>query len=404
MADHINTAIYNLFWSCTPAILAHNTLVGEVVKYGLMCDGTVRGVWKQFISDVILELMLFGYCVHRMVAGVPTVLSGRYVELRRARTYKWEIKIIATTRFGLRKSRWKLCVVNNPATSKTGDYIHPTSPGYTAVPSMIKLRTLQDNMMKRDKHNSEVAVFTKVSNTIGANSANSRPWFNQIHSNMVPSQVTGRVDFKTLVRHRADTVEQLRQLTEQARTKARGVPVMGTIPEPSPMEHSEHMITDGRDMVAVGHLQQDNEIVHYVTEQTAFAILQLFGVPPQALGHNVNSERLASSNRLTEMSIQHFRVHMREMKLTIETVLAAYDTGPKFGDCVSLHTINVVKDVIKPKRLAEMYACAMDLAVDDFDIELLRQQQQVNTPDQERAVPSEEEKDENSKKKALAND
>ena len=74
---------------------------------------------------------------------------------------------------------------------------------------------------------------------------------------------------------------------------------LGVVPTNDEMQHEEHMITDGRDMrevsLAAGrevfgrvgltdcvmfqtrHLQQDNEIVHYVTERMAFSILQILG-------------------------------------------------------------------------------------------------------------------------------
>lgn len=142
-----------------------------------------------------------------------------------------------------------------------------------------------------------------------------------------------------------------------------------------------------------------------MTERTGFTILQIFGVPPQALGHNVNSERLASSNRLTEMSIQHFRTRVLELKQTIEELFAYYDPAPKFGECVALHTVHLVKDIVKPDRLIGMYACALDLDTNDFDINLVRasqQQQQTQNERKPRRRPTEDEKDQARKEKAEA--
>ena len=124
-------------------------------------------------------------------------------------------------------------------------------------------------------------------------------------------------------------------------------------------------------------------------------------------GHNVNSERLASSNRLTEMSIQHFRTRVMELKATIEDLFQLYTPSPRFGECVALHTVNIVKEFVKPERLAEMYACALDMRKEDFDVTLLEQVQQssISTSERkQRRIPTEEEKDENRKAKSGAVD
>ena len=122
------------------------------------------------------------------------------------------------------------------------------------------------------------------------------------------------------------------------------------------------------------------------------------------MGHNVNSERLASSNRLTEMSIDHYRVRVKTLKTTVQEVIASYDTKVKFGECVSIHTLNLVKTVVKAERLREMYACALEMETDDFDLDLIRESQTLGDSGHRkpRRVPTEEEKDHTRLEKAEA--
>lgn len=405
MTDHINTVLYNQYWLSSQAILAHTTIFGELMKYNLVCDHTQRAPWRQFISNVLLELLIYGYCVYKLVGKIPAVLPGRYVELQRMPGMKWKIKIFDQSCEHLRGSAgWMLYVADEPIIDDYGMYGHPTSPFYRALPEVLKLRMLENNMLSRDKFNSEPAIYTKISNEIGSNPATTRPWFRQAHSSMIPAQVTQRVDFNTLVRHRETTIEELRKITETARARD-NISNLGEIPQPVKRAHREHMVTDGRDLKEVRHLQQDNEMVHHVMERTSFLILQILGVPPQALGHNINSERLASSNRLTEMSIQHFDTYIKEFKILIEIILKQLPGSPTFGDCVTLHTINVVQDVVKAEKLADMYACVFDaLKPEDFDLELIKLNRHQDTDERkQREVPTEEEKDENAKKKAKAN-
>lgn len=73
------------------------------------------------------------------------------------------------------------------------------------------------------------------------------------------------------------------------------------------------------------------------------------------MGKNINSERLASSNQLTERAINIFRAHIKSVKACIEIAIAmmSTETAPlmKFGDCATPFMIDCLRHIIKPKRL-----------------------------------------------------
>lgn len=418
-APHVNYVLWENAWECPPVLLAHRTLLNEMLKYGLVCGPSDKTMWRQFISDFLMEILVYGYCVFRLVRSgkPPQIAPGRATTIVNPTSDgTWRPRVIDTAYSALRATKgWKVVVYDAPATDPSGDYKHPTSGLFRALPAVIQYRMLISNMMRRDSYNSAPTVYTTISNNIGANQSTSRPWFNQVHSAMVPGQVTGRVDFRALVQQRSETIESLRRITEQARRNqavSAGPGKMLADDDAAP-DHAEHIVTDGRDAREARHLQQDNEIVHYVTERTSFVVLQLLGVPPQALGQNINSERLASSNRLTEMSIQHFRVNCAVLKDLIVNVFKNNSLDIKFGECVALSTVRGVEQFVKPARLAEMYACALDLNADDFDLNRIQDYQYSlvaarstgGIEDRKpRTVPTEEEKDDNRKRKADAVD
>jgi hypothetical protein len=413
---HVNVVLWDNAWECPPVLLAHRTLLNEMLKYGFVCETSQKSMWRQFISDFLMEILVYGYCVFRTAGGGrPQIALGRMTEIVTSDAGgTWRPRVFDANYSALRATKgWKVLVHDRPATDAMGAYKHPTSSMFRALPAVIQYRILVSNMMRRDMANSIPTVYTTISNNIGVNPSTSRPWFNSVHSAMGPSQVTGRVDFRALVQHRSDTIESLRRLTEQARrNQASSVGPGNTAAsaEDAGPNHSEHMVTDGRDAREVRHLQQDNEIVHFVTERTGFVIFQLLGVPPQVLGQNINSERLASSNRLTEMSIQHFQLHCAVLKQLIETVIDIYKFKVQFGDCVALSTVRAVEQFVKPARLAEMYACALDLNTDDFDLDRIRDYQFSLVPTHDLATRSprtlltEDEKDEKRKRKVGAVD
>ena len=97
----------------------------------------------------------------------------------------------------------------------------------------------------------------------------------------------------------------------------------------------------------------------------------------------------------------------------METVFVVHDMDVKFGECVALSTIRAVEQFIKPKRLAEMYSCALELNFKDFDLQKVQEYQASLVSGSSsggvaerkpREVPSEAEKDEKRKRKADAVD
>ena len=139
-------------------------------------------------------------------------------------------------------------------------------------------------------------------------------------------------------------------------------------------------------------LRHDQDLLEAAFERLGDAVERLaheiqfcFGCPPQVLGKNINSERMASSNRLTELALNHFRTHTRKLKQLLAQVFDVLGDGVTFGHCASTHTLEQVGQFLKPKDFIDLYACAYELETSQFDKTLVRRWQEAQTPDQKKA-------------------
>ena len=130
--------------------------------------------------------------------------------------------------------------------------------------------------------------------------------------------------------------------------------------------HTEHAVTDGRDFTEARALLNDATVVQHTVERLAHEIQFTFGVPPQVQGRNVNSERMASSNRLNEQAITHFRTSVALLKEQLEEVLSEL-AGISFGRRADTHVVDQLGHLLKTDVLVNLYAHSYNINKDDFD-------------------------------------
>jgi len=89
-------------------------------------------------------------------------------------------------------------------------------------------------------------------------------------------------------------------------------------------------------------------------------------VPPQVIGKNINSERLASSNRLTERAIVGFRSLITRIRDILAGIMREATITPKgryIGYSVVLHTyeLNELLPVLHEDAIVKMMADTYDI-------------------------------------------
>lgn len=369
-ARDIHTLLWRLYWSCPPQQAAHACLSAELARKTITADGDVQA-WRRFVDDVILNFSLFGYAITRTTGGVPQVYPGHLATLKRE-LRNW-VPITPNPARTYKGGGWHVTVMFEPVFERDGTHMHPTSPAFKTIHQSRTLARLEANLLRRDVTNTDPTIYTTLSNSISATKGSSIPW----HRSVVESaHIAGQhplpngptaTTIADYVSARADGIRNLNHVTDYAR-RAAAPAVLGEPPAEPELNHRENIVSDGRDFTECRHLQQDTIVCHQTIDRLGYEIMFAWGVPPQVLGKNVNSERLASSNRLTEMAINHYLVHTRRLQAVVSEIFTSLQSGVAFGDCTSVHVLEQCGPYLKPSRAAELYACAYDLDVADFDI------------------------------------
>lgn len=392
MNTGVNRELWNIFLASPPQQSAVTCIVAELERTEIKIPkGVERLVYERFIADFVLELSLYGYCIYRQTSRGPIVLPGKVVVLNRKGPVKFKPKIINPAFKKLVGSTgWRVVMLHAPETTATGDYLHPMSAAYKCQRQAVELLRLNHQLHMRDMLNSKPTVYTRISKQIGANNGSAVPWFQTTHAAMQVDVLEQPTDINDLIENRADTIRALDRITNSARASTAQTSVGGAPVETRPV-HKEHIVSDGRDIDEARHLNQDTEIIHFTLERLGHEIQFCFGCPPQVLGKNINSERMASSNRLTELALNHFRAHTRKLKHLLAQVFEVLDSGVTFGHCASTHTLEQVGVFLKPKAFIELYACAYELDVSQFDPLRVKKWQESQAPG-EKKPDSEESK------------
>lgn len=381
---HIHERLWQLFLQSNPQQQAVASLVSELQRYELI--GNNLRAWRTFVDDYVTQISLFGFCVYQVVRGLPEVLNGRHVELQR-RGRRLRPKLLPNVpRKSVRTKNWQLLVVREPIMADSGLYLYPMSPAFKCLAQTSLRLRLELNLEQREQVNSVPAVYTRIQNNIASAPGSTRPWFT--HGQMA-GDVSQRVDLDELVQHRADTIRALDRITDNAlRVEPHAVP--GEPPSASGRQHVEHAITDGRDITEARTLPHDGNIVHHTIDRLAHEIQFAFGVPPQVQGRNINSERMASSNRLNEQAIVHFRATAQRLKHQLDEIFT--ESGEvKYGDQANAHTLDQIGHLLKPDKLIKLYALANNIDESYFD---------KNQVKESRSLPEKKQKTDEDKLKA----
>jgi len=307
--------------------LAYHTIVHEVLRHDLVWrpslahDGVPAWV-VHFVRDAIRAILVTGYFYHTVVDGegvVADVSEVTPVFEKGAAGFKLAAPMLAAD---ARTGPWEMVALERPYYCHTARRPVVTSGAARAWLATRALAKITDNWEKRDAINATPAVFTTVSDNITAANPGDRMWFK---STANPDVVqTNAVDinrnFSQLVSQRAETIMQLDSLTSRVRGGKRKARHDDPRVEEDEANHAEYAVSDGRTYTQLDPRHGQADTTH-VEQGHTNSILFAYGVPPQALGKNINTERLASSNRLTEMAVTGFHSTCNAVRILIGTVL-----------------------------------------------------------------------------------
>ena len=400
-------AIQDTFLQCYAAKLAVETITTEILKgeltYNTDTDHSIdreqHEFWQQFIRTIIINLNLYGYAVYRYIPKGKRDSKHELAEVADPESHAFVMTdtsmVLQSTNSlsgrRLKGSRyWKATVLSRPMKSTgSNPTMEFTSAGWRSLNDARAILAMEDNMSKRDDFNSAPTVYTEISQNISGSSTQ-RPWFHQpgisdrIATPMVPR------DFNTIVEERAETIAKLDDLTEETRQRAReryaGNYRLGDggSQKDIPKEHRELIVSDGRRAAPVPFLRAPENYYNLITRYE-HRIMFAYGVPPQTIGENINSERNAASSRLADVSLQNFQTTCDRIRSHVNKALRDIsifitkdpDIYLVIKPCTTMFHLAKLEGILSLEACRRMYACAYNIDEKDIDLEALKRRQET---------------------------
>lgn len=386
MADEVHR-LEALFDASGTQQLAYHTILGQVAKHRLawhskegkpIDDVPVPRWWHTFVADTVRAGLIQGVAFYKAYTRRGQVVC----EVARATHVqpKWDDRKKA---FVPSKPGWKMLVFESPLHEHhalKSASVRLRSACLRARAATLRLQSLQANWTARDSTNSVPAVFTTISEALTNQNGSERQWFRNVVNPDVLQTRAVDVDstFSSLVHKRADTIRQLDAMTSLRRTRepsaddaSEGLGKRPAASAAQKLKHREHIVSDGRAYTEARPLLSlpDTKIM---MDELSHNVFFSFGVPPQVLGKNINSERLASSNRLTEMAITAFDILVRQTRQVIGEALRELTETPQgshlaFSIVLGQHELEALMPVLKTDKAVSLIARCYDIPVEFVD-------------------------------------
>lgn len=399
--------IVETYMNCYASKLANETIVSEILKGELKWSKPIPNgndiqedeFWAIFIKKIILNINLFGYAVYRYIPK-PVRTGTTFAEVADPSSHafvqsegNWTLQSTKTTEGKrLKGSRmWKTTMMNAPEPLLNGgqDQMEFTSAGWRSMTDALNILSLEENIHKRDTYNSCPTVYTEISSRIGESGLN-RPWFGGASAGRQTAASFVPRDFNTVVEERAETIARLDELTDEQRQRARDKSMSlhqlgrGGAPMEEERDHRELIVSDGRHAEPVPHLRAPEDVYRLIS-RLEHRIMFCYGVPPQTVGENINSERNAASSRLADVSLQIFettcnriRTHVNKALKDVSMLLTGdKDTYLYTVPCVSMFSLSRIEGLITKEAFVRLYSCAYNISVDDINEEAVEIRQRT---------------------------
>lgn len=346
-------SVYRAF-SLSPQIrLAVETWQTSVLEAGVEAKTQEDSERIRFLLlDVIRQLVLAGFAV--VVDGAVDASA----------VIQWNQDQKTWTTDATEDSEATICIFMPPARLKDRTVL--SSYGASALHVFEKLDHIERNMMLRDSLNSSRSVYTVVNPNLTPGDALT-PSFLAPRSN--PSGAAD-ADYTTSIR-RHELLRELAKHTESVRegdvesqmVAGGGFPIDSRV-----KRHEENFVTDG---MAIGnearHLHGPVSDMNRLLRTYDHDLLMAAGVPPQKLGMNVNSERLAGSEMISSQAIRNFDSRVRELRAVVNQMIMplGVEIRPSVPYSVLVQHASMFKPEVHRELLSSSLGIPAEYLVDD---------------------------------------
>ena len=273
---------------------------------------------------------------------------------------------------------WQVHVLSHPP-------LHVLRPKPREWPSAVvhslipfkRLCKIEANWLRRDEFNSRPGAFVSVSSNLRPVGNSKYHWFSASGEHPLATNPTADT-FNDLVSARAEAVTRLEEAThmevEAIDAARQGGGLLAVADRaPATKEHGEFVVSDGRDYKESKALPSSID-ARQQFGQARHDVLNSLGIPPQALGETVNSERTAANAAQYEIAMNNFYRACNKLRCFMDRVLLAHTELPDGAHCAlvpglpAMH-LHALLPFMEPAKAQELLAAAYRVPKDIFSQE-----------------------------------
>ena len=350
-----------------------------------------------FVQSLVRQFMAYGYAVWRNARGTLQTAENAVVS-RKTPHSRWKVTQLPDSTVATRG--WRVhAFVHPPVWALEPSAWDWPSPLRASLPHLRVVEQIQANWLSRDSHNSRPSVFTNIdlqAHVAAGGAVDGKavhlPAYRTLGGpELNPAASSYAGTFQQLIDDRHDAIRKLSEKSTLEREAILGAgPVtpldhVNRATEPAAeLLHEEHIVTDGKRHTETKTLlsTSDGRFHYDRARQNVFFSL---GVPPQAVGETVNSERTASAAATFDTAISHFLATVRIYRNAVAAVLQEATTLPTgehvaFEPGLSSIQLERVMPYLKPARAKRLLAQVYELDPADFDLERITAQTAARLP------------------------
>jgi len=352
-------------------------------------DAIEMQFFHRSFSKIVEVAMIMGFVVWRVKRGVIEVAEPGAFLLRWV-SGKWHPVHSRETVAAKGSREWHVAIYDEPANHPGRD---KNTFGVTLTPhntiaasdirsacsrsylDALRQQALERQYLQRDRFNAAPAAFTSVSRDLGNTAGNQRTWFRDINME-TSSRLAGATgpparssDFEALISNRSDTLQRLSEKTAEERARhekdEHDVPEAGIDLE---LRHREYVLTDGKVPTDTKALMSCTDAI-FQYNRARHSVLASMGVPAQAIGESVNTERNAANNRQFETAMMLFQATVRRMRQTVNEVLATVSAArhPRVYAHLSPTVLDALAPMLTTAAMVDSLCGIYDLPAESID-------------------------------------
>ena len=342
-----------------------------------------------FVHSLVRQFMAYGFATWRNYRGALQTVDDVIVKRTRPGG-RWRVEQMPDATVSTRG--WRIhAFVHPPVWMLRPSHWDWPSPLQRSLPHLRVVRLMQENWLSRDAHNSRPSAFTRIElqGHMAGSTANGAAGSNHGHALHLPvynnatfapgsNDRSTATTFQQLINDRHDAIRQLSEKSTLEREAIMGAvsatPLdnVGKLVKPAePALHEEHVITDGKAFTETKTLLSTADgRFHY--DRARHNVFHALGIPPQATGETVNSERTAAAAATFDTAMSHFLSTVRMYRAAVSAVLREATTMPDgahiaFGTGLSSIQLDRVMPYLKPAKAKRLLSQVYELDESFFD-------------------------------------